>query len=162
MRPRITRPITDVKERPCPDFIWNYEPVTGKGPLHISDKLCRQGVDHKSLTRCGRAMRPDHSIDNNDKLEDFRLCARCGNQDDFVQAKARHDEWWQSWQKEQQIRREQEMAERHTAYEAKVTRAKRFAGFLVAVGLRVGVEGAVIKIERDGYKYELREIDNDT
>lgn len=152
------RRITDIGELPAPDLIWNYDPKTGRGPLHITEKRCKQNGERRYLTRCGAAMYPDHHIGSKDKLSDFRFCKRCGSESDFIQARERHDEWWRAHNAEDRVRRARETAEREAAWEARVSRVKGFASFLVEVGLRVGVENGVAKIEHGGYEYELREV----
>ncbi len=157
---RTTYLIKEVKETGRPDLVWNYDPKTGSGPLHISDKSCLHGGRPKSLTRCGRPMYADYHTWEMRKrtIADFRLCGRCGTSDDFAQALTQHDEWRRQRDEHERIRSEAERAARETEWEHRVKRIKTLAVDMIERGVTVSViNNGVAVIAYDGYEFEVKE-----
>lgn len=146
-----------------PDLVWNYDKVTGSGPLHIADKSCKYGAHEytHSLTRCGRPMYPDFHAWNmrGRTLADFRLCRRCGTLDEFAQALREHNEWQSNRKAERDEQSKAEENARLIAQENRLNRIRSLASFLVESGARVGVDShrGVAIIEHDGYEFKVEE-----
>lgn len=163
MSKREPRPITDFSPRPFPQLGWVYDrnDSTGRGPMHIADQNCKQDGDFRSFTRCKKAVRFHHYIDNGmckvkPELEGFRLCRGCGTQVEFAEALEVHKIGYAKQLQEYRDRRAAERAQQdiETAErEARVDRLKR----VLNVGGFIEDRHYLIAFSHEGFKYTINE-----
>lgn len=164
---RRSYPVKDIKSTARPDLVWIYEPVTGRGPLHIADRECTHGPRgyRKSLTRCGRPIDPDHHAweIRPGEFGSFRLCKGCGTRADFDKALADYQTWDKQRAAENDAKQQAEAIERKRLHRERRERLERL--FIELQTRPLGPNDALLVDEISltfnfgGHGFEVKEVD---